>query len=67
MLYCNETQELLPVVSEKAEHVPNELKLLYEEVGKQNVTGMHLLLLPGFDKLLQEGNKLRKELAVLQA
>lgn len=52
MLYSNKTQELLPVVSEKAEHVPNELMLLYEEVGKKNFTGMHLLLLPGYDKLL---------------
>lgn len=37
------------------------------EVEKQNIYGMHWLLLFGFDKWLQEVDKFRKELAGLQA
>lgn len=53
-------------MSQETENGLNELMDLYE-VEKQNIYGMHWLLLFGFDKWLQEVDKFRKELAGLQA
>lgn len=62
-LYIMVTQlaNISPIITKKIENVSNELLDLSNEVSRQNVESADWLLLPVFDKLLQEGGILEKK------
>lgn len=47
-------------------HVPGQIVILQEQIGKQNVRSMCCLLLAVFGKVLQDRDELRKELVQLK-